>query len=166
MAVDPAIIENLAEEILADVELSRVKLHVAMLKCSRLARLLGDHENQQRFNYEASGYPSTPDGVPTEAFEMARKVGRVKVIDKLVDKATVRTEQMDTSSVESKSRSRQRKLPSLQPPIVTFRSPRQTRTNSSWHRSVIRKSERNFKTRSPICLEKCLLADRTLTIMQ
>lgn len=92
MAVDPAVIESLAVEILTDIELSRVKLHVATLKCSRLARLLGDAEHQELFKHEASGYPSTPDGVERTAFELARRVGRVQLVEKTVDKKKVRTD--------------------------------------------------------------------------
>ncbi|MCI0330236.1 MAG: hypothetical protein L0196_04695 [candidate division Zixibacteria bacterium] len=53
----------LSDEILKDIELSRVSLSVIALKASRLARLLNDFDAQLVFQYEASGYPTTPDGI-------------------------------------------------------------------------------------------------------
>lgn len=67
----------LASETLKNIELSEVQLSVAMLKASRLARLVGDVEHQLAFEYEASGYPSDPGGVPPDAFELGRLAGRV-----------------------------------------------------------------------------------------
>ncbi|MBV9881489.1 MAG: hypothetical protein JO276_00600 [Sphingomonadaceae bacterium] len=90
-------IEGLAEEILADIELSRTPLNVVMLKCSRLARFLADDENLTLFRYEAGGYPSSPDGVDAHAFELGRKSGRVRKVE---HKGEV-SERMDTSSVET-----------------------------------------------------------------
>jgi len=52
----------LSEEILKDLELSRVPLWNAALKAGRLARLLNHEKAQQIFQFEASGYPSTQWG--------------------------------------------------------------------------------------------------------
>jgi hypothetical protein len=68
---------SLAGETLNNIELSQVPLHVAMLKASRLSRLVGDTDHQRAFEYEASGYPAEPSGVPPEAFELGRLAGRV-----------------------------------------------------------------------------------------
>jgi hypothetical protein len=62
MAVSGEEIENLAEDILEDIELSRISLAAAMLKCARLARWLGDEQHRQLFAYEAGGYPNEPSG--------------------------------------------------------------------------------------------------------
>lgn len=67
----------LSEQILRDIELSQISLEAVFLKASRLARLLNDFQFQKLFEYEASGYPSTLDGIPQETFELARIAGRV-----------------------------------------------------------------------------------------
>lgn len=67
---------ELAAEILADIELGRVSLTAAALKASRLARLLNDFDAQEVFRHEASGYPSTPSGVPPEIWRLAGLAGR------------------------------------------------------------------------------------------
>lgn len=66
----------LSGEILKDIELSRVSLSTAALKTGRLARLLNHFDAQQVFQFEASGYPITPDGVRPEIWrllELARR---------------------------------------------------------------------------------------------
>ena len=68
---------RLTEEILADLELSRVPLQNAYMKACRLARLLGDFQRLSIFKYELSGYPSTPQGVPAEIWKLCKLAGRV-----------------------------------------------------------------------------------------
>ncbi|WP_292240566.1 hypothetical protein [Mesorhizobium sp.] len=68
----------LADETLREIELSQTSLAVSMLKASRLARLLTDTDHQIAFEYEASGYPSDPDGVPPEVWRIAVMAGRVR----------------------------------------------------------------------------------------
>lgn len=68
---------TLSEQILKDIELSQTSLEAIFLKTSRLARLLNDFGSQKMFEFEASGYPSTPTGIPAESFEIARIAGRV-----------------------------------------------------------------------------------------
>ncbi len=67
----------LSEEILTDIELSRVSLVSVALKSSRLARLLGEFDQQQIMLYEASGYPTTPSGVSADVWRLAKMAGRV-----------------------------------------------------------------------------------------
>lgn len=67
---------SLSDEILADVELSRIPLTNVALKCSRVARLLNDLDHQTIFRYEASGYPSEAGGVPREVWRLAELAGR------------------------------------------------------------------------------------------
>ena len=67
---------NLSEEILKNLELSELPLTNIALKTSRLARLLGDYEYQKIFQYEASGYPTTPDGVNQKIFKLNQKAKR------------------------------------------------------------------------------------------
>lgn len=74
-ALDEAL--RLSEEILGDIELSRVPLSSAVLKSARLARLLNDFDMQQVFEAEASGYPSGPGGLSPEIWALAEMAGRV-----------------------------------------------------------------------------------------
>lgn len=67
---------GLSEEILKNIELSEIPLTNIALKAIRLARLLNDFESQQIFQYEVSGYPTTPDGVEPEVFHLAEKANR------------------------------------------------------------------------------------------
>lgn len=67
---------DLSEEILRNIELNELPLANIALKASRLARLLNDLETQKIMQYESSGYPSTPDGVPLEVFRLATIAGR------------------------------------------------------------------------------------------
>jgi hypothetical protein len=61
----------LSEEILRNLELSEAPLANVALKTSRLARLLNDLPHQKIMEYEASGYPSTPGGVPADVYQLA-----------------------------------------------------------------------------------------------
>ncbi|MGY4524518.1 AbiTii domain-containing protein [Pseudomonas sp. UBA4617] len=91
----------LSEEILTDIELGRVSLTSIALKASRLARLLGDFEKQQIMLYEASGYPSSPNGIPSEVWSLAKIAGRVyqkKIEDEI--KEFARTESLDQIALE------------------------------------------------------------------
>jgi len=60
---------QLAEELLSDIELSRLPAPQVVLKGSRLARLVRDEEAQEWLGYEINGYPH--DGSDTDALERA-----------------------------------------------------------------------------------------------
>jgi hypothetical protein len=66
----------LSEEILRNIELGELPLANIALKVSRLARLLNDFPYQKVIEYEASGYPSTPNGVVPEIYKLAVLAGR------------------------------------------------------------------------------------------
>lgn len=66
----------LSEEILKNIELSQLPLANIALKTSRLARLLNDFDTQKVMEYEASGYPYTPDGVKPAIYKLAVAAGR------------------------------------------------------------------------------------------
>jgi hypothetical protein len=68
---------GLSDEILRNTELNEITLSAIALKASRLARLLNDFDYQQAFEYEASGYPSDPDGVQPDVWKVAQLSGRV-----------------------------------------------------------------------------------------
>jgi hypothetical protein len=67
---------SLAGEILKDIELSSLSLAKIALKTSRLARLLNHEDAQQVFSYEASGYPTHPDGVQPAVWKLLKLAGR------------------------------------------------------------------------------------------
>ncbi len=67
----------LCQEVLSDIELSRIPLTNIALKASRIARLLNDIEFQKIFSYEAGGYPSNPDGIDSETWSLMTKANRI-----------------------------------------------------------------------------------------
>jgi hypothetical protein len=66
----------LSSEILRNIELNELPLSNIALKTSRLARLLNDFDMQKIMEFEVSGYPSTPDGIPQDAWRLAITAGR------------------------------------------------------------------------------------------
>lgn len=69
----------LCEEVLQNIELNEIPLDSIILKASRIARLLGDSDNQQILQFEASGYPKTSTGVSSETMRLADLAGRVSL---------------------------------------------------------------------------------------
>jgi len=67
---------DLSSEILRNIELSELPLTNIALKASRLARLLNDYDVQRIMEFEAGGYPSTPDGVTPEGWRLGVMAGR------------------------------------------------------------------------------------------
>jgi len=67
---------DLSGEILRNIELGELPLTNIALKTARLARLLNDSDGWNVMRYEASGYPSTPEGVPEEVWRLAALAGR------------------------------------------------------------------------------------------
>jgi hypothetical protein len=53
------------------LELSEIPLTNIALKTCRLARLLNDSDVQKIMEYEASGYPSTPNGLSSDVYQLA-----------------------------------------------------------------------------------------------
>lgn len=89
---------SLSEDLLADLELSRTSLTNSFMKACRLARLIGDADQLQIFQYELSGYPSSPDGVPRDVWRLCVLSGRVsQKKDAKTDKIS---ETADIKSVE------------------------------------------------------------------
>jgi hypothetical protein len=90
---------ELSREILSNIELSDIPLKNIALKASRLARLLKDVDYQRIFLYEASGYPTAPDGVPPDVWKLGVTSGR---IEQIKDPKTGNiTETMVCQSIES-----------------------------------------------------------------
>ncbi len=68
---------TLSEEILKNIEHSEIPLTNIALKTSRLARLLNEPMYQKMMEYEAGGYPATPDKAPRqEIWDTAIRAGR------------------------------------------------------------------------------------------
>lgn len=65
-----------AEELLKGCEMGSQPITGSLMMASRLARLMNDFDHLAIFQYELSGYPSTPDGVDSEVFRLAEKAGR------------------------------------------------------------------------------------------
>lgn len=68
---------TLSEVILSDIEMSSVSLTSIALKASRLARIIGQFDQQQIMMYEASGYPKVHSGVSVEVWRYCKLAGRV-----------------------------------------------------------------------------------------
>ena len=73
-ALDEAL--RLSSDILKDIELSQVPLANVALKAGRLARLLNDFDMNRMLQYEASGYPSGPEGIPQPIWQLLVLAGR------------------------------------------------------------------------------------------
>ena len=67
---------SLSEEILRNIELSELPLTNIALKASRLARLLNEYDVQKIMEFEAGGYPSTPEGIPPDIWRLTVMAGR------------------------------------------------------------------------------------------
>ncbi len=67
---------SLSEDILRNIELNEQPLSNIALKTGRLARLLNDLETQKIMGFEAGGYPSFPNGVPLDVYQLAVQAGR------------------------------------------------------------------------------------------
>ena len=68
---------SLSADILDDIELSRVKLSVTVLKALRLARLLNDFDYQQIFECESAGYPAEQRGIAPNVWKLGQRAGRI-----------------------------------------------------------------------------------------
>ena len=68
---------ELSAEILKNFECSDIPIKNIILKCLRLCRLLGDTDGALLFTYEASGYPSSPEGLDQETWRIAKIAGRI-----------------------------------------------------------------------------------------
>ena len=88
----------LSNDLLADLELSRLPLSNCFMKASRLARLLGDFDTLRTFQYELEGYPRSPDGISSDIWSLAENANRVyKEKD---SKTETITERCYTNSIE------------------------------------------------------------------
>ncbi len=111
----------LSETILQNIELTEIPLTQVALKASRLARLLNDYDHQKIFEYEASGYPSDPDGVPSDVWKLMQKAGRVFFVkegEQLVEKAYTAS----IASFEDTIENGRRRIDAARDPAVSISS--------------------------------------------
>jgi AbiTii len=95
---------GISEEILKNLELSEIPLSKICLKASRLARLLNEPDMETVFVYEASGYPSEPDGIPPETWRLAVLAGRVHAAKDAKGELTERASTQSVGSLEESIR--------------------------------------------------------------
>ncbi len=88
---------ELSKEILEDFELSNLPINNIILKCLRLCRLMNDTDGVSLFKFEASGYPSTPNGIPSYSWKIAKLAGRVYEKKEVVNGKLEIKEYADTS---------------------------------------------------------------------
>lgn len=66
----------LSEELLADIELSRIESVAMVRKANRLARLLDDAESLTWLSFEIGGYIGNSSGLSSDEWEATRRSGR------------------------------------------------------------------------------------------
>jgi hypothetical protein len=71
-----AVALDLAEDLLADIELGRISASQVALKTSRLARLLDDVVSVQWLQFEVSGYPMRAGGLDPDVWVAAERSNR------------------------------------------------------------------------------------------
>ncbi len=154
---------NLSSDILKNLELSETPLTNVALKTSRLARLLNEFDFQKMMEYEAGGYPSTPTGVPQDAWNLAIAAGRkFEQVDPAskVTKTYVYVESI--SELEEQLRIAETSLTSARDPDVAISSANPTQyvwtpQGNIIERNTVRQSINNASKR---------LASRRTTIYQ
>lgn len=119
---------NLSEEIIKNIELNQLSLTNIALKTLRLARLLNDFEIEKILRYEVSGYPSGPNGIPSDIFKLgilAKRGKKSKDTETSEIKDTVYTESIE--ELEFNIRTFQISLEAARDPDISISSanPRQ-----------------------------------------
>ena len=136
----------LSDVILKNIELSEIPLANSALKACRLARLMNDSQFQKVMEYEASGYPSSPDGVEPTVYHMAVLAGRESQHkDEKTGKITKHIYLSSIEDLEQESKSVDVALAAARDPDVSVSSanPHQTVFNpmgNAFERRTIRSS--------------------------
>jgi hypothetical protein len=143
----------LSDDILRNIELSELPLANIALKASRLARLLNDFDAQKTMEFEASGYPFTPDGVPSDVFKLAVSAGReMKEKNEKTGEVVRRIYTTSIEGLEQEVRSTEAALAAARDPDVSVSSanPNQTVWNpigNQFERRTIRSSAATAQSR-------------------
>ena len=152
--------ESLSAEILEDIQLSRVKLSITVLKAVRLARLLNDFDFQQIFEWEGSGYPGGQSGVPRDVWKLGQQAGRTFFY--AAKRGEEKTERMFMESIERLEHSVElapASLAAAQDPSVSVSSANQHQRVSMPHGNAV---ERNTIRRTVQESSQRLSSRRTL----
>lgn len=116
----------LSTDLLSDLELNRMQLSNCMMKAARLARLIGDDTHLSIFQYELSGYPSEPSGVPVETWRLLRIARRIKLREegdeKKVKENVERADVRSIVSIEENADTLRLRLSFFQPQPVSISS--------------------------------------------
>lgn len=146
----------LAGDILRNIELSEAAISVCLLKASRLARLLNDRDHQLAFEYEASGYPSTPQGISPEVWRIAKLSGRVY---QEIDKNQNTVERASTIAVEVL----EQRIAAAKDAILAARDPNVSVSSANPHQFVgvpVRNTLERSDLRKSLSKDAELLASR------
>lgn len=92
---------GLSEEILADMEYSRIPLEETLLKCSRLARLLNDQDAMEWLEQELGGFDRDPASgkLPATSWKAALRSGRKTVPEPPSEKRGQESQSANTATV-------------------------------------------------------------------
>lgn len=83
MTTDTDPILGLCANIIQNLENDKISVSSSLLKCKRLAQLVGDAEAQQWLKYECEGYPKSDERVlPNDVFTIAEHHGRITTQNK------------------------------------------------------------------------------------
>lgn len=100
---------SLSEEIIRNIEMMEIPLTNCALKASRLARITNNFEYQKIMGYEASGYPTTPNGVEGSVYKLAviaqrenqKKDSKTKEISKYISLESIEELERTVSSAQA-----------------------------------------------------------------
>jgi hypothetical protein len=155
---------QLSSEILRNIELSEINLGNVALKAARLARLLNDFQYEQIFAYEAGGYPSGPQGIALEVWNLGRIAERVYLDEDSESHQTQEFMYMSSiDSLEEGLRANQTALSAAQDPNISISSANPNQYVSA--PSGTNRYER-FGLRNAITLNSDRLASRRKFIYQ
>lgn len=146
----------LSELILSQIELSSASLSTLALKSARLARLMGNFEFQQIMLFEASGYPTTPDGIEKPIWRLLQTAKRTyKVKDSETEEVTEKSNISSIEQLEIEIQSYQEGIRSAQDANVSLASANPTQ----W----VREPQGNAKERARLLR---LISERTKIIAE
>ena len=99
----------LSEEIIRNIEMMEIPLTNCALKASRLARITNDFDYQKIMTFEASGYPSTPDGIEPFVYQLAviaqrenqKKNPKTEIISKYISIESIEELERQVSSAQA-----------------------------------------------------------------
>lgn len=115
---------DLCEKLINDIEDNKRKLSEVTYEASKLAMLMNHTEYKSIFLYEVRGYPSTPNGLNSGVWKLARKAGRVfeERLFGLIGKIQERARIFSIVDIENEldfARKRYKALETIEIPAIT-----------------------------------------------